>query len=105
MNYKLCELHIKYTILSKYEENTHFIHIAPCFRWSFHFFRMFQVRENEISLRNIPEPLNAPLCTSLVRTSRRDNFKLYALKLVYCNRESSRITAYHLHLNCKGKSG
>jgi len=52
MNYKLCELHIKYTILSKFEQTTHFIQIAPCFRWSFHCFRMFQVRENEISLRN-----------------------------------------------------
>jgi len=52
MNSKLCELHIKYTILSKYEQNTHFIHIAPCFRWSFHCFGMLQVRENEISLRN-----------------------------------------------------
>ena len=34
MNYKLCELRIKYTILSKYEQNTHFIQITPCFRWS-----------------------------------------------------------------------
>jgi len=47
-----CELHIKYTILSKYEQNTHFIQIAPCFRWSFHSFGMLHVRENEISLRN-----------------------------------------------------
>jgi len=52
MNYKLCELYNKYTILSKYEQNTHFIQIAPCFRWSFHCFGMFRVRENEISLRN-----------------------------------------------------
>ena len=52
MNYKLCELHIKYTILSIYEQNTHFIQIALCFRWSFHCFEMLQVRENEISLRN-----------------------------------------------------
>jgi len=52
MNYKLCELHIKYTILSKYEQNTHFIQIAPCFRWSFHCTEMLQVLENEISLRN-----------------------------------------------------
>ena len=52
MNYKLCELHIKYTILSKYEQNTHFIQLALCFRWSFHCFGMLQVRENEISLRN-----------------------------------------------------
>ena len=52
MNYKLCELHIKYTILSKCEHNTHFIQIAPCFRWSFHCFGMLQVRENGISLRN-----------------------------------------------------
>ena len=31
MNYKLCELRIKYTILSKYEQNTHFIQIALVF--------------------------------------------------------------------------
>jgi len=49
MNYKRCELHIKYTVLSKYEQNT-FIEIAPCFRWSFHCFGMLQMRENEISL-------------------------------------------------------
>jgi len=29
MNYKLCELPIKHTILSKYVQNTHFIQIAP----------------------------------------------------------------------------
>ena len=52
MNYKLCELRIKYTILSKYEQNTHFIQIAPCFRWSLPCFGILQVRENEISLRN-----------------------------------------------------
>jgi len=52
MNYKRCELHIKYTILSKYERNIYFIQIAPCIRWSFHCFGMLQVRENEISLRN-----------------------------------------------------
>ena len=52
MNYRLCELHIKYTILSKYEQNTHFIQIAPYFRWSFHCFGMLQARENEISLRH-----------------------------------------------------
>jgi len=52
MNYKLCELRIKYTILSKCEQNTHFIQIASCFRWSFPCFGMLQVRENEISLRN-----------------------------------------------------
>jgi len=51
MNYKLCELYNK-NILSKYEQNTHFIQIAPCFRYSFHCFGMSQVRENEISLRN-----------------------------------------------------
>jgi len=32
MNYKLCELYNKYTILSKYEQNTHFIEIASCLR-------------------------------------------------------------------------
>ena len=52
MNYKLCELHIKYTILSKCEQNIHFIQIAACFRWSYHCFGRLQVRENEISLSN-----------------------------------------------------
>jgi len=52
MNYKLFELYNKYTILTNYEQNTHFIQIAPCFRGSFHCFGMLQVRENEISLRN-----------------------------------------------------
>jgi len=32
MNYKLCELYNKYTILSKYKQNTHFIQIASCLR-------------------------------------------------------------------------
>jgi len=48
MNYKLCELRIKYTILSNCEQNTNFIQIAPCFLWSFHCFGMLQVRENAI---------------------------------------------------------
>jgi len=39
-------------MVSNYEQNTHFIQIAPCFRGSFHCFVMLQVRENEISLRN-----------------------------------------------------
>jgi len=52
MNYKLGELYNKYTILSKYQKNTHFIQISLCFRGSFHCFAMLQVRENEISLRN-----------------------------------------------------
>jgi len=52
MNYKLCELRSKYTILSKYEQNTHFIQIVPFFRWSFHCFGMLHMRENELSLRN-----------------------------------------------------
>jgi len=52
MNYKLCEVYNKYTILSNYEQNTYFIQTAPCFRGSFHCFRMLHVRENEISLRN-----------------------------------------------------
>jgi len=30
MNYKLCELYNKYTILSTYEQNTHFIQMASC---------------------------------------------------------------------------
>ena len=30
MNYKLYELYNKYTILSKCEQNTHFIQIASC---------------------------------------------------------------------------
>jgi len=51
MNYKLCELYNKYTILSKYEQNNN------SFKWLlvcllFHCFRMSQVRENEISLCN-----------------------------------------------------
>jgi len=32
MNYKHCELYNKYTIISKYEQNTHFILIASCLR-------------------------------------------------------------------------
>ena len=52
MNYKFCELYNKCIILSKYEQNTYFIQIAPCFRWRFHCFGMLQMRENEISLRN-----------------------------------------------------
>jgi len=32
MNYKFCELYNKYIILSKYEQNTHFIQIASCLR-------------------------------------------------------------------------
>jgi len=52
MNYKLCELYNVYTILSNYEQNTQFIQTAHCFLCSLHFFRMLQVRENEISLRN-----------------------------------------------------
>jgi len=39
-----------------------------------------------------------------VRTSRRDNFKLHDLKLAFCNLQSSRIIACHLHLNCRGTS-
>ena len=60
MNDKLCEFYKKYTILSKYEQNTRFIQIASCFRGSFFCFGMLQVRKNEISLRNIsggPESL------------------------------------------------
>ena len=32
MNYKLCEIYNKYTILSKYKQNTQFIQIASCLR-------------------------------------------------------------------------
>jgi len=32
MNHKLSELYNKYTILSKYEQNAHFIQIASCLR-------------------------------------------------------------------------
>ena len=32
INYKLCELYNKYTILSNYEQNTHFIQIASSLR-------------------------------------------------------------------------
>jgi len=35
-----------------------------------------------------------------VRTSVCDNFKLHDLKPAFCNLESSRIIASHLHLNC-----
>jgi len=71
MNYKVCELCNKYTILSKCEQNPHFIQIASCLHavpllwnvasareWDFTaqqlwwFCGMLQVRENEISLRN-----------------------------------------------------
>jgi len=49
MNYKLFELHINYTILSKYEQTTHFIQKAPCFRWSFNCFGMLQMREKDFT--------------------------------------------------------
>jgi len=49
MNYTLCELHITYTILSKYEQTTHYIQIAPCFPWSFNCFGMLQVREKDFA--------------------------------------------------------
>ena len=52
MNCKLCGFYNKYTILSKYEQNTRFIQLAPCFRGSFYCFGMLQVRKNEISLCN-----------------------------------------------------
>jgi len=39
-------------MLSNYQQNTHFIQIAPCFRGSFHYFGMLQVHEHAISLRN-----------------------------------------------------
>jgi len=52
ISYKLCEIYNKYAILSKYEQTTHFIEIAPCLQCNFHCFGMLQVRENEISLRN-----------------------------------------------------
>ena len=32
MNYKLCELYNKHAILSKYQQNTHFIQISSCLR-------------------------------------------------------------------------
>jgi len=51
MNYTFCELYNKYTILSKYEQNAHFIQIASCLR-AFPLLWNVQVRENEISLRN-----------------------------------------------------
>jgi len=35
-----------------------------------------------------------------VRTSVRDNFKLHNFKPEFCNLESSRIIAGHLHPNC-----
>ena len=51
MNYTFCELYNKYIILSKYEQDAHFIQIASCLR-AFPLLRKLQVRENEISLRN-----------------------------------------------------
>ena len=86
MKYKLCELYNKYTILSKYEQNTHFIQIAPCFRWSFHCFEMLQVRENEISLRNSsggPEhlrTLQGTLLTMQCKCSFTEGFVLSTLQ-------------------------
>jgi len=35
-----------------------------------------------------------------IRISERDNCKLHNLKLAFCNLESSRLIACHLHLNC-----
>jgi len=71
MNYKLCELYKKYTILSKYE---YFIQIASCL----HAFPLLwnaanRLRENEISLRNssgCPEHLRTQrehCCSTLQR--------------------------------------
>jgi len=86
MNYKLCELYNKYTILSKYEQNTHFIQIAPYFRWNFHCFEMLQVREIEISLRNSsggPEylrTLQATLLTMQCKYSFPEGFVLSTLQ-------------------------
>ena len=51
MNYKLCELYNKYSILSKYEQNNiSFKQLLVCVL--FHCFAKLQVCENEISLRN-----------------------------------------------------
>jgi len=58
MNDKFCEFCNKYTILSKYQQTTRFIQMAPCFRGSFYCFEMLQVRENEISLRDSSGVLN-----------------------------------------------
>jgi len=83
MNYKLCELYNKYTILLKYEQNTHFIQIAPCFRGTFHCSGILQVRENEISLRNSsggPEYLRTLKGTLLTMQCKMDVHKpLYPL--------------------------
>jgi len=89
MNYKLCELHIKYTILSKCEQNTYFIQIAPCFRWSSYCFGMLQVRENEISLRNSSggpvylRTLQGTLLTMQCKWTFRNRFILF-----FSNQES-----------------
>ena len=68
MNHTFCELYNKYTILSKYEQNAHFIQqLLVCVL--FHCFGMLQVSENEISVRNssgIPgylSPLDGTLLT------------------------------------------
>jgi len=88
MNYELCKLHNKYTILSKCEQNTHFIQIAPCFRGSFHYFGMLQVRENEISLRNSsggPEylrTLQGTLLTMQCKCSFTKRFILSTLQII-----------------------
>jgi len=46
MNYKFCELYNKYIILSKYEQNTHFIQLATCLR-------AFPLLWNVASARNV----------------------------------------------------
>jgi len=53
MNYKFCELHRpnKYTILSKYEQNTRFIQIASCLR-AFPLLWNVASARDEIPLRN-----------------------------------------------------
>jgi len=91
MNYKLCELYNKYTTLLNYEQNTHFIQIAPCFRGSFHCFGMLQVRENEISLRNSsggPEYLRTLKGTLLTMQCKMDVNKtiypFYTTKKLKC---------------------
>jgi len=85
-NYKLCELYIKYTILSKYEQNTHFIQIAPCFRCSFHCIGMLQVRENDFTAQQLcggPEyslPLEGTLLTMPCKWTFTKRFILSTLQ-------------------------
>ena len=85
MNYTFCELYNKYTILSKYEQNAHFIQIASCLR-AFPLLWNVQVRENEISLRNSSgspgylSPLEGTLLTMQCKSTFTKRFILSTLQ-------------------------